>query len=276
MLLLQYKPSTFVPNWRITMIKKSLIGAAVAASLFALSAPASATLSNWYLDTDGAGGNASVQVGDYLDLTGTSFVHNTFTGSSFTFNEVGNFLVLTADGSTLLAPSLTAKFVGTGSGNLGGNLTFNTGGTLTVFSGTTDIGDFTLQLGSAVLNAGTVLPAGAISFIFKATHLTAGYFFDQNNQDLSLVANDPDGLLLGFATTGVITSNSNIPNGLIADYNTAFNPDLTGPITPNGLTDLNLSNNGQFRLEVPEPSMLSLLGLALVGFGFTTRRKSKV
>ena len=53
-----------------TMMKKLLAGAAVAASLFSLSAPASATLTNWYLDTDGAGGAAPVQVQDYWIVTG--------------------------------------------------------------------------------------------------------------------------------------------------------------------------------------------------------------
>ena len=38
---------------------------------------------------------------------------------------------------------------------------------------------------------------------------------------------------------------------------------------------LYFSNNGQFRLAVPEPSMLSLFGLALLGLGFMTRRKFK-
>ncbi len=258
------------------MMKKTLISAAVAASLFALSAPASATLTNWYIDTDGAGGNAPVLVQDYLDLTGVAYVHNTFSdATNFTFNEVGNFLNLTADGTTALAPSLTAKFIGTGLGNVGGNLTFNPGGSLNVFSGTTDIADFTLQVGSAVLNAGTVLPNGAISFIFKATGMQTGYFFDSAMGDLATVANSATGLLLGFATTNVITSFTPITGSLITDYNNAFDPNVPTTVTPNLRTDLRLSNNGQFRLAVPEPSTLALFGIALLGVGFMSRRNSK-
>lgn len=282
--MLLFERKTIASNssttWRAIMMKKTLISAAVAASLFALSAPASATLTNWYLDTDGAGGNAPVLVGDWVDLTGTAYVHNTFSSdaTNFTFKEVGSFNVLSADGGppngALLNPYITAQFVGTGSGTTGGNLNFNPGGSLSVFSGLNDIADFTLQVGSAVLNAGTVLPNGAISFIFKATAMDAGYFFDSAMTDLSFQANSPTGVVLGFATTNVIPSTLNVPGGLVTDYNTAFGT-LFGTVSPNGITDLNLSNNGQFRLSVPEPSTLALFGIALLGVGFMSRRNSK-
>lgn len=267
------------------MIKKALFSAVMAASLFALSAPASATLTNWFLDTDGPGGNAKVLVKDYLDLTGVAYVKNTFTtATTFSFNEAGSFNVLSVDGGppigSLLNPTLTAKFLGSGTGTTGGALNFTAGvtSTLKVFSGVIDIADFFLQAGSANLQAGTVLPNGAVSFIFKATRLTAGYFFDSAMNDLSIIANSPTGLLLGFATTNVISlanGTRTVDSGLITDYNTAFNPDVPAVVLANNTTDLYLSNNGQFRLQVPEPSMLSLLGLALVGAGFASRRKSK-
>jgi hypothetical protein len=258
-------------------MKRLLAGAAVAASLFSLSAPASATLTNWFLDTDGPGGNPPVLVHDYLDLTGTAYVHNTFsTPTDFTFNEVGSFLNLTADGVTILNPALTAKFVGTGSGTVGGPLNFTPGGILNVFSGATNIGTFMLEAGSATLNAGTVLPNGAISFIFKATSLATGYFFDSAMTDLSTLLSAPGGVVMGFATTNVILGNTpDVPAGLVTDYNNAFGTSF-GTVAANDTTDLSLSNNGQFRLAVPEPSMLSLFGVALLGLGFLTRRKFKV
>lgn len=257
------------------MLKKFLAGAALAASLFTLSTPASATLTNWFLDTDGAGGNAAVQVNDWLDLTGITYAHNTFTdATNFTFNEAGSFLALSADGATILNPSLSAQFIGTGSGTVGGLLSFDAGGTLNVFSGATEIAEFVLQVGSATLNAGTVLPNGAISLIFRATQMDAGFFFDEFMNDLSLAANSPTGVVLGFATTNVISSNVAIPGALITAYNSAFDPDVPLNVVANGTTDLNLSNNGQFRLQVPEPSILSLFGIALLGVGFLTRRKS--
>ena len=257
---------------------KSLFTAAVTAGLLVLSAPASATLTNWVIDTDGPGGNPKVLVNDYLDLNGRAYVHNTFiTATTFTFNEAGSFITNLADGATSLNPVLTSRFVGTGSGNVGGNLVFNPGGTLGVFSGLTNIANFSLLSGSAVLNAGTVLPNGAVSFIFKSTSMLAGYFFDSAMNDLSLIANSPTGVVLGFATTNVIPVNpvvgSLINANLVTQYNSAFSPGFVPGTLSNNTTDLLLSNNGQFRLQVPEPSMLSLLGLALLGMGIVSRRR---
>jgi len=263
------------------MLKKTLISAAVAASLFALSAPASATLTNWYVDTDGAGGNAPVLVHDYLDIVGAAFVNNTlYSATNFTFNEVGRFGTPSTDGGTLLggqtlSPQFQAYFSGTGSGTAGGNLSFNPGGLLSVFSGANDIANFSLQSGSAVLNANSTLPNGTISLIFKATSMSTGYFFDSAMHDLSLQANSPTGLVLGFATTNAIPLTGNVSTALIGDYNSLFSPTFANPVTPDGRELLYISNNGQFRLSVPEPSILSLLGIALVGVGFSTRRKSQ-
>lgn len=260
------------------MLKKLLGAAAIATSLFAVSSVASATtLSNWFIDTDGAGGNKAVKVFDYLDLNGQAYVNNTFTSATtFNFQEVGTFKSNLADSLTGLSPDLNSYFIGTGSGTTGGDLSFNTG-SLNVFSGATSIGNFTLTSGSTVLNANSTLPNGTVSFVFRATSMAAGYFFDENMLDLSLIANSPDGLLLGFATTNVINLAKNgatVRADLITDYNAAFGTSL-GTVLANQTSDLYLGNNGQFRLEVPEPSMLSLLGLALVGVGFTTRRKNK-
>lgn len=261
-------------------IKKYLATIAMVSALGA-AGTANAALSNWYLDSDGAGGNAPILVRDYLDLIGVSYVHNTFTSATtFSFNESAFFSASSADGpvipvpiGTPINPPLAATFTGSGTGTVGGSLTF-TGGTLLVSSGVTPIATFNLLAGSANLAAGTVLPNGAVSFIFQATSMSSGYFFDSAMNDLAGVVSSPGGVVMGFGTTNVIPLTDTVAPALIGLYNTAFDPDQVGPVVPNGTTDLHLSNNGQFRLQVPEPGSLALVGLSLIGLAGLRRRKA--
>lgn len=265
------------------MINKSLIGAAVAAAMFTLSAPASATLTNWYVDTNGTAADTATagmtSVSDYLNLAGKAYIQNSFSSANnFTFKESAYLNVVGSDDSPFLS-GLTSTFIATGSGTVSspaGSLTFNPGAILALFDGATQIGAFSLTSGDGFLNPGSVLPNGDISFIFKAISLTAGYFFDSSHTDLSSVVTDPDGLLFGFATTNAKAIKGPVDANLVTGFNTAFGTNLTGDVNADGRNSLYVSNGGQFQFDVPEPSLLSLLGLGLLVAGFTTRRKSKV
>jgi len=256
------------------LIKKYL-----AATVFAVSAlsagSANAYLTNWTLDTNGAAAGGAVVVNEWLDLTGTAYIHNTLTSATtFTFQEAGVFTSFSHDGFGVLPSALTATFTGTGSGTLNGALTFATG-TLEISSGATVIGTFDLTSGSGMLD-GNFLPNGAVSTIFKATSLTAGYWFDSAMNDLANVVADPNGLLFGFATTNasLATNPSQIANGLALTgglYAATFG---SAPSTDNyGVENLVIGNNGQYRLQVPEPASLALIGVALLGLGASRRRK---
>lgn len=254
----------------MNIFKKTFASLALASSLLA-AAPAQAVLTNWILDTNGAAAGGQVSVSQFIDLSGTAYVNNTFTSpSTFNFNEFSSFNAFSVDGTTALSPALSAAFVATGVGTTGGALNFTTG-TLNVFSGATNIGTFNLLSGSANLAAGTVLPNGAISLIFQASALSSGYFFTGGLLDLSTLL--PETVIFGFATTNAIPLIGVIPTALINGYNTNFGPDVLVGTVANQVDHVFIGNNGQFQLQLPEPGSMALLGIGLLGLALASRRK---
>jgi hypothetical protein len=204
-----------------TPFTKLLAAAAVAAALAPASASA-AFLNNWYLDPDGpAGPEGKVLIKQFIDLTGISYIQTTG-GSSFTFTDDGVFNITQHDGGLALFSGssnyeLTAVYSGgTGSGSLGGSITFNAGGILNLYSDTPrDYGTTTgiygadngtnfatlVQVPGGGGNIDTFgIPNGQLTLIFQVTSLLPGYAFAPDSvTDLSTyLANGP--LLFGFAT----------------------------------------------------------------------------
>lgn len=263
---------------------QTLKGITVALALTAVNpAQAATTLTNWFINPDGAGigGANTIQVADYVDLNGVSYVNNTFTSAtSFNFNEAGIFNQVLADSVTSIIPGFHSTFTATGSGDTATTVLSFTTAVLDIFSSTNVlVGEFQISpalggtSGSAVLAANSTLPNGTVSLILEATSLTAGYFFNSAGTDLSNFVSQ--GLLFGFSTTNVIPNvniSASTATSLTNIYNAAFNPDIA-TVTNNGTTDLIIGNNGQFRVSVPEPTSMALLGFGLLGFGLSRRKQ---
>lgn len=276
------------------------LGIAAVAGTFGLPASASAQtfLDNWYLDINKDGDK--VQVSQYLDFVGASYIKTTTNPgdpSSFTFTDNGFFVVQGHDGGASIqegAPAtwseMTAMFTGaTGSGTFGGPIDFDPGANLKLYSdsnfnysstdgvfGANDgtlIGEFELVDGSGIVDPNGV-PNGQLTLIFKALSLTAGYWFaPDGSTDLSTLV--PGGLLFGFVTTNA-SYNSNPSatlNSEMAELLGVASPLINTP--PQGFF---IANNGQYRLDpvqgVPEPGVLALFGLGMLGLGLNRSRRT--
>ena len=287
-------------------IRKTLIGAALATA-FLPNIASAGFLNNWKLDLDGAGGTAAVTVNEFIDLTGVSYIKNTFGGppGTFTFTDSGAFVSNSHDGGAsytgfLGARELTGVLSGaTGTGSLTtGIVNFGPGGTLKLYSDTALdfataagsavstyganngiapgtvgglIGTFTLLSGGGPIDPVTAVPNGFLTLAFKADSLAPGYWFDSMGTDLSTIAGLTPPLLFGFATTNASYVGNPSPL-VVAEIVGELAGGAVGytNVAPN---DFVVSNNGQFRLSVPEPGTVALMGLGLLAFGLSGARR---
>ena len=266
----------------------AILAVATLGLMLALPGPASAAfLTNWFIDVDGVGGTAPVQVSQFLDIVGPAYVQNNLGAGTFT--EFGAFKAVGHDGGAALPGSaeLTGTLTATGTVSLGGTVSF-TGGTVNVFS---DAGnDFATTAGIYGANNGTLIgsfnilpggggpidatgvPNGFITANLEATFLAPGFFLAPDGvTNLSSL-----GLVLGFSTTNA--SHTANPSQTVQDEIGCQGllsqpPGCNPPNTPP--SSLFLGANGQFRVAIPEPSSLMLLGGGLLVLGLLGLSRKK-
>jgi hypothetical protein len=281
----------------MTMWKKLLTAAALTTAFASVPAHA-AFLTNWYFQPDGTA-TTQTQINEYFDLVGPSFVSTTVPNGAgnFTFNEWGAVMATGHDGGApgynSFSGQVASLFTTNGSATLGGSILYQ-GGTINIWSnssvtfggttgiygvnplGATLIGTFTPVSGNGLLQP-TGIPNGQQTIQAAATFLAPGYWIAPNGStDLSTLV--PSGLLFGFATTNasvVGQPSTNQLSEIVTQFASGtYTGCLPGQAAPcDGTGNFIISNNGQYRLSVPEPGSLALFGLSVFLLGAFARRR---
>lgn len=256
-------------------------------------------LNDWYFNPAGTGFAGAQQVNEYLDINGNAFIQLAPTGpNTFSFQEFGVFNSVQADSNGQLFPlnygqNITAVFNASGTGVFGGAFSFSSG-SFSVYAdpnnnyGTasptsiygandgTKIAEFEVFGGGGLVDAsGLPIANGQITLFARLVDgsMASGYFFDPSGNDISL------GTVLAFAFTNANTVGSPsavMVSEIICEGAGFAGPGCDGmnPYANNAPQYFFVSNNGQFKLAIPEPGSLALLGVAMLGLGLARRRRA--
>lgn len=269
-------------------------GVAVAAAVaFAPTAYAqSSQIGNWQLSLPGGPTNFNL---NNLSFNGASSIVNTVSGSGFTFTDNGVFNITQKNGGVPLGlggGQLTLNYInGSGTGTLGGGITFSNTGVLEVYYNTTatfgtkaenrygatdGVLLATFQQvaggGGTVKSDGTPGDNGNLTLNFQSTYLRADTWYDSTGTQLAV------GRTLGFVTSNASQDLSNNCPGAGCTVDPNLLAALGGVLPNNAPSNFLVTNGGQVKLDVspvPEPGTLAMMGLGLAGVALARRRQQK-